>query len=88
LIDGELIEMEPTEPHEEIAAFILRKINVEIDRLGIPWFIPLRYLIKLLAEIFHFIGNNDISGLLHLLIDRKAIDQLHSSVSIALQTLW
>ena len=36
LIDGELIEMEPTGPHEEVAAFVLRKVNVEIDRLSVP----------------------------------------------------
>jgi len=35
LIDGELIDMEPTGPHEEVAAFVLRKVNVEIDRLSI-----------------------------------------------------
>jgi len=54
LIDGELIEMEPTGPHEEIAAFILRKINVEIDRLGVPWFTPPRCLIKLLGTTTAF----------------------------------
>lgn len=31
LIDGELIEMEPTGPHEQVAAFVGRKLNVEID---------------------------------------------------------
>jgi Uma2 family endonuclease len=47
LIDGELIEMEPTGPHEEIAAFILRKVNV-------PWFTPTRCLIKLLGTTTAF----------------------------------
>ncbi len=46
LIDGELIDMEPTGPHEEVAAFVLRKVNVEIDRLHIRWFTPARCLIK------------------------------------------
>jgi Uma2 family endonuclease len=46
LIDGELIDMEPTGPHEEVAAFLLRKINVEIDRLNVRWFTPARCLIK------------------------------------------
>jgi Uma2 family endonuclease len=54
LIDGELMEMEPTGPHEEIAAFILRKINVEIDRLGVPCFTPTRCLIKLLGTTTAF----------------------------------
>ncbi len=48
LIDGELISMEPTGTHEQIAALISRKLNVEIDRRGLPFFIPHRCLIKLL----------------------------------------
>jgi Uma2 family endonuclease len=46
LIDGELIDMEPTGPHEEVTAFLLRKVNVEIDKLSVPWFTPARCLIK------------------------------------------
>jgi Uma2 family endonuclease len=49
LIDGELIEMEPTGPHEQVSAFIGRKLNVEIDRQDVTYFIPHRCLIKLLG---------------------------------------
>nr|WP_275994087.1 Uma2 family endonuclease [Argonema antarcticum] len=49
LIDGELIDMEPTGPHEQVAAFIGRKLNVEIDREDMAYFIPHRCLIKLLG---------------------------------------
>ncbi|MDF5731707.1 MAG: Uma2 family endonuclease [Rhizonema sp. PD38] len=49
LIDGELIEMEPTGPHEQVSALIGRKLNVEIDRQDATFFIPHRYLIKLLG---------------------------------------
>jgi Uma2 family endonuclease len=49
LIDGELIEMEPTGPHEQVAAFVGRKLNVEIDRQDATYFIPHRCLIKLLG---------------------------------------
>ena len=31
LIDGEPIDLEPTGPHEEVAAFVLRKLNVPIE---------------------------------------------------------
>ena len=48
LIDGELIEMEPTGPHEQVLALIGRKLNVEIDRQDLSYFIPHRCLIKLL----------------------------------------
>jgi Uma2 family endonuclease len=49
LIDGELIEMEPTSPHEEVSSFTSRKLNVEIDRYNLPYFTPHRCLIKLLG---------------------------------------
>ncbi len=49
LIDGELIEMEPTGPHEQVSAFISRKLNVVIDRQDLPYFIPPRCLVKLLG---------------------------------------
>lgn len=54
LIDGELIDMEPTGLHEEVAAFLLRKFNVEIDRLNLPWFTPTRCLIKPLGQTTAF----------------------------------
>ena len=46
LIDGELIDVELTGPHEEVAAFVLRKVNVESERLSVTWFTPARCLIK------------------------------------------
>lgn len=49
LIDGELIEMEPTGPHEQVSSFTSRKLNVEIERHNLPYFTPHRCLIKLLG---------------------------------------
>lgn len=57
LIDGELIDMEATGAHEAIAAFALRKINVEIDRLNVRWFTPARCLIKPLGTSTAFRPN-------------------------------
>lgn len=54
LIDGELTEIEPTGPHEQVSAFLGRKLNVEIDRLDLPYFIPPRCLIKLLGTTTAF----------------------------------
>jgi Uma2 family endonuclease len=48
LIDGELIDMEPTGLHEQVTAFIGRKLNVEIERQDAKYFIPFRCLIKLI----------------------------------------
>ena len=47
LIDGELIEVEPTGLHEQVIGFIARKLNVEIDRLDLPYIIPHRCLIRM-----------------------------------------
>lgn len=47
LIDGELIDMESTGLHEQVIGFIARKLNVEIDRLDLPYIIPHRCLIRL-----------------------------------------
>lgn len=40
LADGELIDMEPTGPHEAVAGKIASKVNVEIERQGLPFLIP------------------------------------------------
>ena len=46
LREGIIVEMNPTGDHEEVAAFLNRKLNVEIDRLNLPYFIPRTYLVK------------------------------------------
>lgn len=46
LIDEELIDLEPTGLHEQVSGLINRKLNVEIDRHHLPWFIPMKCLIK------------------------------------------
>ncbi|MFP4008684.1 MAG: Uma2 family endonuclease [Spirulinaceae cyanobacterium] len=47
LIDGELIDLEPTGLHEQVIGFITRKFHVEIDRLNLPYFIPHSCLIQI-----------------------------------------
>ncbi|HAX77816.1 MAG TPA: hypothetical protein DCY88_18745 [Cyanobacteria bacterium UBA11372] len=54
LIDGELIEMEPTGPHEQVAGLINCEFNFEIRRLRLPYLIPLRCLIKPLGTVSAF----------------------------------
>ncbi|MGB3789712.1 MAG: Uma2 family endonuclease [Phormidesmis sp.] len=43
---GEMVEMRPVGPHEQVIALIRRKLDLEIDRLGLPLFIPQSCLIK------------------------------------------
>jgi Uma2 family endonuclease len=47
LIDGEVIEMEPTGLHEQVIDFLARKLHVEIDRLDLSYTIPHRCLIRI-----------------------------------------
>lgn len=47
LIDGEVIDLEPTGLHEQVIGFVARKLNVEIDRLDLPYTIPHRCLIRI-----------------------------------------
>ncbi|NER19750.1 MAG: Uma2 family endonuclease [Symploca sp. SIO1C2] len=49
LIDGELIEIAATGPHEQVAAFIGRKLNVAIDSNNENFLIPYRCLVKVLG---------------------------------------
>lgn len=46
LIDGEIFDLEPTGPHEEVAAFINTKLCVQIDQLALPWFVLQRGLLR------------------------------------------
>ncbi|MGB7251103.1 MAG: Uma2 family endonuclease [Phormidesmis sp.] len=43
---GEIVEMRPIGPHEEVIGFIRRKLDVEIERLNLPYFIPQTCLVK------------------------------------------
>jgi Uma2 family endonuclease len=54
LIDGELFDMDPTGPHEQIVAFVGRKLNVEIDRLNQAWFVLHHCLVKPLGQATAF----------------------------------
>lgn len=54
LIDGEVFDLEPTGPHEQVAAFIDRKLNVQIDGLNLPYFVLQRGLLKPLGNFTAF----------------------------------
>ena len=80
LIDGELIEMEPTGPHEEIAAFVGRKLNVEIDRQDAPYFLPHRCLIKGLGTSTAF--RPDVVVLDKMQLDREPLWQREPVITL------
>ncbi len=46
LIDGEIVEVRPAGKHEEIAGFLVKLFDREIERLGLPYFLPRTCCIK------------------------------------------
>lgn len=67
LIDGELVEMEPTGLHEQVAGFINLQLNLAIAQLNQPYFIPMRCLIKPLSLMSAF--KPDV-----IVLDRPALE--------------
>jgi Uma2 family endonuclease len=47
LMGGEVVEMRPVGDHEEISSLITRKLDREIERLNLPYFIPKTCCIRL-----------------------------------------
>jgi Uma2 family endonuclease len=46
LIDGEVFDLEPTGPHEQVAALIDRKLSVQIDQFDLPYCVLQRAIVK------------------------------------------
>ena len=46
LLDGEVVEMRPIGEHEEVSSLITRKVDREIERLNLPYFIPKTCCVK------------------------------------------
>ena len=51
LADGELIEMEPTGPHETVGGKLATRIGMAITQANYPWFIPRTCLIQPFADV-------------------------------------
>ena len=46
LADGELVDMEPTDPHETVSGKLATQIGIAIAAEKLPWFIPRTCLIR------------------------------------------
>lgn len=46
LIQGVVVQMQPTGSHEEVTAFIAGELFLEVRRLQLPYFFPRTYLVK------------------------------------------
>lgn len=51
LADGELIDMEPTGPHETVGGKLATQLGIAITTAQLPWFIPRTCLIRPFSEI-------------------------------------
>lgn len=51
LADGELIDMEPTGPHETVSGKLAMQIGIAITNANYPWFIPRTCLIQPFTEV-------------------------------------
>lgn len=51
LADGELIDMEPTGPHETVGGKLAVQIGMAITQANYPWFIPRNCLIQPFADV-------------------------------------
>jgi Uma2 family endonuclease len=50
LVDGELVDMEPTGPHETVAGKLASKLSIELERQRYPWFIPRTCIVRPLTD--------------------------------------
>ena len=46
LIDGLIIEMQPTGHHGKVSGFIVSRFNIEIEQSNLPYFIPTSCIVK------------------------------------------
>lgn len=51
LADGELIDMEPTGPHETVGGKLATQIGMAITQERLPWFIPRTCLIRPFSDV-------------------------------------
>lgn len=76
---GVITEMRPIGAHEEVISLIRRKLDFEIERLGLPYFIPQSCLIKPLREAEGYLP--DIIVLDQAKAKADPYWQKHSSIS-------
>lgn len=50
LINGRVCEVKPTGLHEQVGGYLNRRLSVEMDRLGLPYFIPKSCTVKPFSE--------------------------------------
>jgi Uma2 family endonuclease len=80
LRNGAIVEMRPIGKHEKVIGFTARKLNVEIDRLQLPYFIPGSCAVK--PDRDHFGYLPDIVVLDEAAIEADPYWERYSSISI------
>ncbi|MEE3715376.1 Uma2 family endonuclease [Tumidithrix elongata RA019] len=66
LIDGEIVEVRPVGDHEEIIGLVTRRLDREIERLSLPWFIPKSCCVKPESELNGYVPDTIVLDRLQL----------------------
>ncbi|MDJ1173817.1 Uma2 family endonuclease [Roseofilum capinflatum] len=81
LADGELVDMEPTGPHETVSGKLATKIGIAITHAQHPWFIPRTCLIQPFADIATA-RRPDVLVLDETLLDREPLWQREPIITL------
>ncbi|MDJ1168507.1 Uma2 family endonuclease [Roseofilum sp. BLCC_M154] len=81
LADGELIDMEPTGPHETVSGKLATKIGIAVTNAQQPWFIPRTCLIQPFADIATA-RRPDVLVLDETLLDREPLWQREPIITL------
>lgn len=80
LIQGAVVEMRPTGPHEDVGGFLTAELNVEIRRSNLPYSIPRTCFVKPAAE-----GSGYVPDVVVLNRHQLSNEPLWSSASVIQQ---
>jgi Uma2 family endonuclease len=80
LIEGVIVEMLPTGPHEDVSGFLVAELNAEIRRSSLPYSIPRTCLIKPQAE-----GSGYVPDVVILNREQLSQESLWSTASVIQQ---
>jgi Uma2 family endonuclease len=81
LADGELIDMEPSGPHETVSGKLATKIGIAVTNAQQPWFVPRTCLIQPFADIATA-RRPDVLVLDETLLDREPLWQREPIITL------
>ncbi|MBD2563790.1 MULTISPECIES: Uma2 family endonuclease [Nostoc] len=86
LADGELIDMEPTGPHETVSGKLATQIGIYLIAEQLPWFIPRTCLIYPFADAAT-VRRPDIVALDETVLNREPVITLGRSIKLVVEVV-